>query len=214
MAFLKKRIFTLPLLFLVVSCGTLDRSFVDQMDRDSDGLFVAGKDFSVVGGDTGEVARSREEIQMRTPASERGQVRAKNIASIHQELTEKEENLSEEDTAQYQRDRRFLPTDSDKLYYLSLKGDDRIAYITNKKEEVQDDKKHGPDIVQRTSVHGSALFLGMPKEDVVKIWGRPSRIEIAGNPKNQNERWSFFEDGSVKQVYFEGGKVQGWALDL
>jgi hypothetical protein len=204
----------LSLLF-IVSCGSLERSFVEQMDRDSEGVFVPGKDFPVMGGDTGNAFRSRDEIKERTPASERGQVRAKNTASIRQELAAREEALqSEDEIDQYRRDQRFLPSDSDKLYYLSLQGEERARYINTKKEDSLEDKKGDKDIVAKHSVHGSALYLGMEKEQVVKLWGRPSKVDVAGNPKQQNERWSFVEDGNVKQVYFEGGKVQGWALDL
>ena len=209
------KLLILALVILLSSCGSIERSFVDQMDRDSDGIIVPGKDFPVVGGDTGEAYRSKAEINMRTPASERGASRNKTNASIRHELATKEEALStEEEIEQYRKDRRFLATDSEKLYYLSLQGEDRIAYINTKKDDALEDKKGKPDIIKSHSVHSGALYLGMDKEQVVKLWGRPTKVDIAGNPKNQNERWSFAEDGSVKQVYFESGKVQGWALDL
>lgn len=212
---LYKNLTLLLILLLIASCGSLERSFVDQMDRESEGVFVPGKDFPVMGGDTGAAFRSKEEIGMRTPASERSQTRTKNTASIRQELAAREEALQgEEEIDQYRKDQRFLPSDSDKLYYLSLQGEERARYINTKKEDSIEDKKGGKDIVAKHSVHGSALYLGMDKEQVVKIWGRPSKVDIAGNPKQQNERWSFVEDGNVKQVYFEGGKVEGWALDL
>lgn len=210
-----KHLSLLLILILVASCGSLERSFVDQMDRESDGIFVPGKDFPVMGGDTGSVYRSKDEINMRTPASERGQVRSKDNASIRQELAAREEALqTEEEIDQYRRDQRFLPSDSDKLYYLSLQGEERSHYINTKKDDALEDNKVSKDIVAKHSVHGSALYLGMDKDQVVKIWGRPSKVDIAGNPKQQNERWSFVEDGNIKQVYFEAGKVQGWALDL
>ena len=69
-------------------------------------------------------------------------------------------------------------------------------------------------MVRNRSIHSAELFLGMNKSEVTQVWGKPARVEVAGNPINQNERWSFKEDGNVRQVYFEGGKVQGWALDL
>jgi outer membrane protein assembly factor BamE (lipoprotein component of BamABCDE complex) len=57
------------------------------------------------------------------------------------------------------------------------------------------------------------LFVGMKKDDVVRNWGRPARIEVAGDPSYQNERWAFYFNGKTKNVYFENGKVQGWELD-
>lgn len=69
-------------------------------------------------------------------------------------------------------------------------------------------------LVTKRSVHGNDIFYGMGKNDVIRVWGKPGRVEIAGHPSYENERWSFFEGGEVKQVYFESGRVQGWALDL
>ena len=52
----------------------------------------------------------------------------------------------------------------------------------------------------------------MSKVQVIDMWGRPARIEVAGNPSNENEKWAFYENGRVKFVYFEGGTVQGWQI--
>ncbi len=203
-------------LALSSSCSMLmpDRSFIDEMNRDSDPYLQAGKDFPVVGGDTGEAYRSKTEIQKRTPASERGRQKMKEDESLKQELEQKEADIPEEYLEQYSKDKKYLPTDSDKLYYLSLSMSDRANYVATKKQDMMDDQGVGQDLVQRHSIHNKELYLGMDKDQVVQAWGKPSRVEIAGNPKNQNERWSFMEDGSVKQIYFESGKVQGWALDL
>ncbi len=57
------------------------------------------------------------------------------------------------------------------------------------------------------------LFLGMSKAQVLRAWGRPGRVDIAGNPKYQNERWAFFAKSNVYYVFFEAGSVQGWQLD-
>lgn len=202
--------------FLLSSCSGFlpDRSYIEEMNRDSDPFFQAGKDFPVVSGDTGEVGRSRQEIQKRTPASERSRTQMKEMESIKQELLDKEADIPEEFVGQYTKDKKYLPTDSDKLYYLSLSPSERGGYINVKRQDMQEDSGKGQDFIQKQSIHNTELYLGMAKPQVLQAWGKPSRIEIAGNPKNQNERWSFYEDGSVKQIYFEGGKVQGWALDL
>lgn len=57
-----------------------------------------------------------------------------------------------------------------------------------------------------------ALHLGMTKGDVVSSWGQPQGVDFAGDPRMQNERWSFYSQGRVHYVYFEGGRVQGWNL--
>ncbi|MBC7430335.1 MAG: hypothetical protein H7336_17105 [Bacteriovorax sp.] len=204
------------ILALSTSCSLMEpsRSFIDEMEGQNDAFLAPGKDFPVVGGDTGEMRRSREQIDARTPASERTKRLRSESNSIGLELNEKEDRLGEEERERYSRDKKFLQTDSDKLYYLSLSPYDRGTYIDTKKSDLRDDLAPKRNLMAKHSIHSSELFLGMAKAEVIEMWGKPARVEIAGNPTNQNERWSFVEDGSVKQVYFEGGKVQGWALDL
>lgn len=191
-----------------------ERSFLEEMERESDGFFAPGKDFPVVSGDSGEVYRSREEIKRRTPSSERAKRLNAESVSLSTELREKEENMDEFEVERYTLDKKFLQTDSDKLYYLSLSPNERETYIDAKKTDLKDELEQRKNMVQRRSIHSSELFLGMEKNEVIEVWGKPARVEIAGNPANQNERWSFVEDGNVKHVYFEAGKVHGWALDL
>ena len=217
---MKKFIFQSFLLVSVVSvtssCSLMlpDRSFLEEMERDNDTVYTPGKDFPVVSGDTGETRRSREEIQKRTPSSAREARLNKENTSISEELKEKEAALKQPELERYSQDEKFLQTDSDKLYYLSLSIVDRETYIESKKTDLKEELDQKRNMVQRHSIHSSELFLGMAKDEVIQTWGKPARVEIAGNPSNQNERWSFVEDGNVRQVYFEGGKVQGWALDL
>ncbi len=198
------------------SCALMlpDRSFIEQMEREDGGMFTPGKDFPMVSGDTGEVRRSREEVRMRTPSSERSIRQNRESESLVEELRSKEERLEDYELDRYAKDKKFLQTDSDKLYYLSLDSEERKIYVASKKSDLKDDLENRKDMVKRRSVHSNELYLGMAKDDVVSAWGKPARVEIAGNPANQNERWSFVEDGSIKQVYFESGTVHGWALDL
>jgi hypothetical protein len=198
------------------SCSMMlpDRSFMEQMERESDPFYAPGKDFPIVGGDDGETHISREEMMARTPASRRSSQLTRESASITEELASREADLSEEEMYSYSLNKKYLETDSDKLYYLSLNSDEQNSYISSLKNDVADELDLRKNMMSKHSVHSSELYLGMGKTDVMGAWGKPGRVEIAGNPSNQNERWSFFEDGSIKQVYFEGGKVQGWALDL
>ncbi len=50
----------------------------------------------------------------------------------------------------------------------------------------------------------------MSKNDIVASLGKPARVEIAGNPSYENERWVYQFNGSSKYIYFESGVVQGW----
>lgn len=201
---------------VTASCSSFlpDRSFIEEMNRESDPFLQAGRDFPVVSGDNGEAYRSRDEIKKRTPSSERSRKQIRETESIKQELEQKEADIPEELLERYSKDKKYLPTDSDKLYYLSLDAGERSAYIRIKRQDMADDLGKNQDFVQNRSIHGGELYLGMAKSQVVQVWGKPHKVEIAGNPKHQNERWSFIEDGNVKQIYFESGKVQGWALDL
>ncbi len=212
----EKAILLVGVMIFTSSCSLMlpDRSFIEEMEREDGGFLSPGQDFPVVSGDTGEMRRSREEIMGRTPASERSRRLNKESVSLREELVQKEDSMSENEAQSYMRDRKFLQTDSDKLYYLSLSPYERGSYIETKKMDLKDDLDQRQNMVQRRSIHSSELFLGMEKSEVVDVWGKPARVEIAGNPKNQNERWSFVEDGNVRQVYFENGKVHGWALDL
>lgn len=133
---------------------------------------------------------------------------------MRQEIEQKESEIPEEELAQYAYDKRYLPTDSDKLYYLGLSSFERGNYIKIRRQDLQNETGKDRDLAESHSVHSSELFLGMDKGQVMQSWGRPVRVEYAGNPKNQNERWAYIEDGSTKLIYFESGKVQGWALDL
>lgn len=201
---------------LASSCSSFlpDRSFIEEMNRESDPYLQAGRDFPVVSGDTGEAYRSREEVNKRTPSSERSRKQNLESESIKQELQQKEADIPDELLEQYSKDKKYLPTDSDKLYYLSLAKSERGNYIKIKSEDMADDLGKNQDFIQKHSIHAAEVYLGMPKSEVLQAWGKPNKVEVAGNPKHQNERWSFVEDGGVKQIYFESGKVQGWALDL
>ena len=211
-----KALMLASIISLASSCSLMlpDRSYIDEMERNDDAISIPGIDFPVVSGDTGEVGRSREEVQARTPASERTKRLRSESDSLGHELVQKEAGLEEDEMERYSHDKKFLQADSDKLYYLSLSPYDRETYIATKKDDLRDDLNPKRNILSKRSIHSSELFLGMAKSEVVEVWGKPARVEIAGNPQNQNERWSFVEDGSVRQVYFEAGKVQGWALDL
>jgi hypothetical protein len=50
----------------------------------------------------------------------------------------------------------------------------------------------------------------MSKTQVLQSWGEPARVDIAGNPSNENERWLYSMNGASKYIYFEAGEVQGW----
>ena len=217
---MKSSFFKLLLVFTTVislsSCALMlpDRSFIEEMERQNDPFYDPGKDFPVVSGDEGSPYRSRDDINKRTPSSARSIKLNRESASLKDELQDKEEGLDDYEREKYLKNRKYLISDSDKLYYLSLSPHEQNAYISSVKSDISSEQDLKNNMVAKRSIHAKEIFIGMAKTDVVDAWGKPAKVEIAGNPSNQNERWSFVEDGSVKQVYFEAGKVQGWALDL
>ena len=203
----------------LTGCAALleQRSYIDEMERESDGFFVAGRDFPVTNGDTGEAFRSRAEIKRRTPASTRSKEIEKEKSSLEQELQEKVAQLYDESLQNYYRDTKYLESDSERLYYLSMSGSERTEYINTKITDLADEetlKGDSREFLKRRSVHSRPIAQGMTKDDVMELWGKPTRVEVAGHPKFENERWSFFEGSTVKFIYFESGKVQGWSLDF
>ena len=54
------------------------------------------------------------------------------------------------------------------------------------------------------------VTLGMRKDDVMRNWGRPDRMDVAGDPRLENERWAYRREGYTSYIYFESGRVEGW----
>jgi len=214
-----KIILTLFTSFYFSGCAGLleNRTFVDEMDHQTDPLFVAGQDFEHVSGDEGVPYRSREEVTMRTPASAMESYQRDEVESIYRELAFRERKLNPRDRELYNEVQTYLETPSEKIYFLSLSPYEREEYLKARRIDI------GPlgasrsyngsrSMASLAPVYNQALNLGMSKDDVLRKWGRPARVEVAGNPAHQNERWSFFENGQVRQIYFEGGAVQGWNI--
>lgn len=217
---LRRLVETTTLAFILTSCASLteNRSFVDQMDRNSDGLFVPGRDFRVVPGDSGHAYRSPEEIMERTPASYRSKDQILEQRSLMTELQQREQALNHMERQEYLRAQEFLESESERLYYLSLSTQDRRHYIQARSygspgPSEQISVGHSQFFRETGGYHQSRLGLGMSKQDVTQAWGQPSRVEVAGNPRHENERWAYIEGRQVRYIYFENGRVNGWTLD-
>ncbi len=214
---LSKNLISLLIASQLVGCAQMlqNRTFIDQMDHQTENVFVPGEDFDYVPGDAGVPHRTRDEIAMRTPASEyQGQSRAEN-ESIYRELAFRERRLSLKERETYNFVRDQLETPSEKIYYLTLTPQERREYLESRRIEYpQVGYRRGGarGLASLQPVYRNSLELGMTKDEVINAWGRPARVEVAGNPRNENERWAFYENGSIKFVYFEGGSVQGWNI--
>lgn len=78
------------------------------------------------------------------------------------------------------------------------------------------EKKHvamGMSFYETRSPKNAPVEMGMTKDQVIHKWGQPSNVEVAGHPRNENERWSFHVAGKVRQIYFASGRVEGWVLE-
>jgi hypothetical protein len=201
-------------LTLFSGCAGLftQRTFVDEMERTSDGFFVPGKDFNVASGDSGEEFRSREEIQKRTPASLKQQSDRYEVNSLSKELRDKEMALSPMEYEEYMQNKEVFENVSEQVYFLDLSVAERKTYLQDRREG---NKGSAEQFTQNFGFRnpapgGNDIEVGMAKDQVIERMGRPYRVDVAGDVKYQNERWTFYDNGRLKSVYFESGKVNGW----
>ncbi|MBF0209084.1 MAG: hypothetical protein HQK53_19670, partial [Oligoflexia bacterium] len=95
------------------------------------------------------------------------------------------------------------------FFFLRLKGiRERSEYLAARAPNYRED---GLTVREEVAVRNREIFLGMSKELVMQSWGRPLKIDVAGDPVRENERWLFYSYGGPKYVYFESGRVRGWA---
>lgn len=215
------------------SCANMmtSRTFIDEMEHES-GYWVPGQDFQMTAGDSGQAYRSHEEINQRTPASHYDRQNYEESESIRRELARRESMLNEREFMAYREAQNYFTTDSERIYYLSLAPYERESYLETKSNDsgtsyngrspaslspyVNYPKSHQMQTLELISPavpdYGPELNVGMGKDQVVEIWGRPARIDVAGDPRHENERWSFHQNGQLKTVYFENGQVEGWSL--
>tara|TARA_R110002072_G_scaffold534_4_gene3732 strand:+ start:15186 stop:15839 length:654 start_codon:yes stop_codon:yes gene_type:complete len=213
-----KHTLTLSLLLLVSGCAGMleNRSFIGQMDHETDGFFVAGRDFNMVPGDSGNAYRNSNDIRDRTPLSGRSLAESKEQISLYEELRNKEMALNVYDKKLYSQVEHYIDDPSEKIYFLGLNPTQKMDYLYARNISINskraDNRSNYRSIasVSPRGLYDRELQLGMTKDQVIDKWGRPLKVEIAGNPRNQNERWLFSENGGARYVYFEGGSVQGW----
>ena len=216
---MKRSILFLTFVSTLSSCAFMEnRTFINEMERESDGVFVAGRDFRTVPGDNGQAFRSREEIMMRTPATEMTTQERQEYKSMQSELSMKEEKLQGYDREMYDSVSPYFETMEERLYYLSLSPQERDQWVEYRQMSISRPVKtykpatRGIASVDPMGMSDRQLTQGMSKQQVMTLWGRPARVEVAGDPGNENERWSYNNNGAVQQVYFENGAVAGWNL--
>lgn len=217
-------ILLLPML-AIAGCSMLDhRDFSDEMEFSYDEpIFAPNHDFMVVAGDTGRDSRTTSEIRGRTPATARNAENYRHEQNLERELRYLESKLSPDEYEAHAEIRGQLGNISQQIYYLQLSSLDRQSYLRNRGIKSNYVRTSGlvPNNPSRNTYaarsiasanypHINDIMLGMYKDDVMQNWGRPDKMEVAGDPRLENERWAYQRDGVTNYIYFESGRVGGW----
>ncbi len=201
--------FILVCLTQLYSCSYLPGcSYFAEMENEQSDYFTPRKDFAVVVGDTGKDWDTEEEIQARVPKTNEEIAEQKETVRLHEELTQLESRQNSRAYDFYQRHKYKMASTSERIYFLSLPQNERRDYLENRGYlEVEPERVPASEV--RFGLRMSDLNQGMSKEDVLESWGNPLKVEVAGNPSHENERWLYDVNGAMKYVYFESGYVAG-----
>lgn len=216
---IKSSIFlTLNLLILSGCSLNMGRSYLSEMEQDDSGFYSPKEDFPVMAGDSGRFWTNNKERKARTPATEYELARDNQQKFLKSELKELESSQSQKSLELYENHKHKFGSISEKIYFLNLPTTDRVSYLESRGFI---ERPHQDTLSQKMRSHvrgggshyrssSGGVSLGMDKDAVRQNWGSPNRVEVAGNPSNENERWVYSVNGATKYIYFESGVVQGW----
>ena len=203
----------LPLISIFsISCAQFEtgRSYLSEMSHDDSRFFTPREDFPIVAGDTGRYWNTENEQRKRTPASELDVIEMKRARLLEKELIELEDGQSSNALKFYEKYKHRFATTSEKIYFLELPYHERRDYLISR-GFIEESKPHSfSDVSLTAAVAKNDILYGMKKTDVLASWGQPLQVDIAGDPRNENERWLYKPNGASKYIYFESGQVQGW----
>jgi hypothetical protein len=202
-------------LFLSTGCSLhSSRSFLTEMEHDDSRFFDPRSDFPVVAGDA-EYGHTLEDYRSRVPASKEDQEADRINRALRAELRGLEGRQSADSLELYQQHAHRFSTVSEKIYFLRLPRSERREYLQSRgfldhrsRPEALVTQERQPQ--RRPARKSAEVGLGMSKDDVMNSLGEPVRVEVAGNPRNENERWLYQFNGATKYIYFEAGQVHGW----
>ncbi len=186
------------------------RTYLSEMEHDDSSFFNPREDFPVVAGDNGKWWMDEEERLARTPASEDEIQESRYSRSLKNELRQLENLQSEENLAFYNQYENKLGSTSEKIYFLELPPYERKEYLKLKGIITEQRAPAFTAHEKIFAVKKNDVLIGMNKNDVLDSLGKPLRVEVAGNPRYENERWLYQMNGASKYIYFESGQVQGW----
>lgn len=209
---MSRRMIFFFLLSLPIGCTQFQtgRSYLTEMEHDDSTFFNPSEDFPVVAGDSGRYWMDEEERRARTPRSDEDLQESNHSQSLKNELHQLEGLQSEESLAFYNQYKNQLGSTSEKIYFLNLHPYERTDYLKTK-GIISEGRSPASTLHERMfAVRRNDIMMGMSKNDVLESWGKPMRVEVAGNPRYENERWLYRMNGASKYIYFESGQVQGW----
>jgi hypothetical protein len=212
MVFMSQRFYLLFILFFSMSCAQFEtgRSFFTEMSHDDSRFFSPREDFPVVAGDSGRDWNTDKEMRKRTPASELDVLEMKRARLFERELAELEDSQTSHALKFYEKYKHRFTTTSEKIYFLELPYEERRDYLVSKGFIEQPKPQALSRDRRMAAVAQNDILSGMKKTDVIESWGQPLKVDIAGDPRNENERWLYNSNGASKYIYFEAGQVQGW----
>jgi hypothetical protein len=186
------------------------RSYLTEMEQDDAHFFSPREDFPVMAGDSGQDWISESERKRRTPASHDDLLEDRTSQALKSELRQLEGLQSEESLELYNQHKHLLAGTSGKIYFLKLPPQDRKDYLSSK--GILSEKRLASETPfdRLTSRRNNDVYLGMNKNEVLASMGKPVKVEVAGNPRNENERWLYRFNSRSKFIYFESGRVEGW----
>ena len=132
------------------------------------------------------------------------------------ELEVLESNIRTESEYEYYDEARpLLKTEKDRREFLSQSNrNQQKRWLASR--GISELSLYEPSV--RQAIDDGDIAVGMPREAVLKSWGDPDSVEVAGNPDYGSERWLYthFEPSTEgyqtqqRMIYFERGKVVGW----
>ena len=201
------------------------------MENEDYSFFNPREDFPVVGGDNGRDWISESQRIQRTPAADVIMAEERSARALKSELRELESLQSDEDLEFYDKHKDRFSSASEKIYFLNLPPEERKDYLVDRGFLSSQSAKYRSHILNQGAkvstlysgdndysaeysdpfvLRRNDVMLGMNKGDVLESIGKPVRVEIAGNPRNENERWLYETNGASRYIYFESGEVHGW----
>ncbi len=204
-----KMIIMISMLFFA-SCSYRGAGFLDRPSNDHHSSFYRpNEDFYVVSGDGESLEHDPDESYLRSPASVGESEMTREQETLREELKTLEERERGAAGENYEKHKAQLGSVSERIYYLKLPIHERRSYLESRGIY---DRQEAPlaEHEKYFGVRPTTIGLGMSKDDVVMSFGRPLKVEVAGNPRLENERWVYNVNGATKYIYFESGRVGGW----